>query len=177
VKRKETMDEATVWVYFIYNGETQRIKIGQSVNVGVRLATLAGACGCELEVLGIVDSNEWEEAALHRQFAAHRVRHEWFSDHPEIREFITANARPFEVRRPGPPLVMEEERAAMEGGSAPASERQRRRAEEAREFVAAVGAGEPERTAPADHRQEGAFPGKKRRSPVTYTFECHYGGD
>lgn len=70
-------------VYFIENVETGRIKVGFTTStVASRLAKLQTGSDCELRLLGFVEVVKGvglAEAQLHRKFAAHHHRGEWYS--------------------------------------------------------------------------------------------------
>lgn len=87
-------------VYFI---ETDAyIKIGWTGNLFQRLYDLACAIPTHLTGLGIIalppEQCERKEAEIHRMFAFHRHRGEWFQDHPEIRGFIETKCQSWPER-------------------------------------------------------------------------------
>ena len=65
-------------VYFIQRGTTDEVKIGVSRRLGARISSLASASGEPLTLLATIPGGRDEELALHRRFAAHRLRGEWF---------------------------------------------------------------------------------------------------
>jgi hypothetical protein len=71
-------------VYFIQAGDGGPIKIGISDNVPLRLNTLQTAHHETLRLLSRIPGGESDEAALHEQFAALRIRGEWFRPGAEL---------------------------------------------------------------------------------------------
>ena len=76
------------------------IKIGVADCVLRRVDCIRGMIPLELIGLGFIHEpdNRYmtrNERALHRRFAAHRHRGEWFRDHPEIRAYIQEHAQPW----------------------------------------------------------------------------------
>lgn len=74
-------------VYFITDG-SGHVKIGWAVNVGNRLAELQSGNPNQLILMASVPGGCSVERDLHRRFAGHRVRGEWFTLAPEIADFI-----------------------------------------------------------------------------------------
>lgn len=54
------------------------VKIGHAKDVAERLDSLRTACPVELRVIRVFEGGPREERLLHRRFAAHRHRREWF---------------------------------------------------------------------------------------------------
>lgn len=69
--------------YLISDGT--RVKIGRSRNPQQRLSSLQTAFAAELSLLLSIDEDC--EKSLHRRFAAHRLRGEWFTLHEDILAF------------------------------------------------------------------------------------------
>lgn len=70
-----------MFVYFIQCGDERGpIKIGYADNVGTRKSKLQNGCPYPLILLHwmVVDDHKAIEYALHRRFAAQRMRGEWF---------------------------------------------------------------------------------------------------
>lgn len=66
----------TMDTYFIYNSETQHVKIGRSENVKRRLANLQNANSARLKLIGTIPMDcekEW-----HEEFKRYRGYGEWF---------------------------------------------------------------------------------------------------
>lgn len=95
-------------IYFLSYEESDLIKIGYtSTTVEKRVATLQTGLPHRLIVLAHMDGSMSEEAALHRQFAEHRVNGEWFKPSPGLMELIERHKVPEpEIEEPvdEPPL-------------------------------------------------------------------------
>lgn len=77
------------WIYFIQAGVDGPIKIGVTNNVSARLATHQIGNHEELQVLcAIPSSGPGHERALHKSFARHHIRGEWFHPSPEILRIV-----------------------------------------------------------------------------------------
>lgn len=72
------------YVYFVQAGTVGPIKIGTSVNVKDRMASIQVHCPEPLRLLGVTRGGLVLEQAFHRRFAAHRLHHEWFEPCPPI---------------------------------------------------------------------------------------------
>jgi hypothetical protein len=89
--------EAVSWVYFAQLGDGGPIKIGVAKNPRKRIAGMQTACPQPLRCLATIPGDASRERELHRRFAPHRLRREWFRPAPEILEFVTSvskEARP-----------------------------------------------------------------------------------
>jgi hypothetical protein len=81
-------------LYFIQAGDNGPIKIGVARNFEKRLASMQSSCPELLIVLKVIPSaGHSMEKHLHRYFAAHRLRGEWFSPHPDVLDFVFAGNR------------------------------------------------------------------------------------
>ncbi|MET9728432.1 GIY-YIG nuclease family protein [Streptomyces zaomyceticus] len=80
-QRQAEAEARGCWVYFIRAG--QLIKIGMTTNLAGRFSSLRPN-----EVLAVQRGGLDEEAALHRQFAALRVRGEYFHPGPALQQHI-----------------------------------------------------------------------------------------
>lgn len=78
-------------VYFIRAGEA--VKIGRSTKPYERIADLSTAHHHKLELLATIDGGSKEEKALHRKFAALRIKGEWFRYSAELSKFIAGIVR------------------------------------------------------------------------------------
>lgn len=76
-------------VYFISDGEA--VKIGISKNPNRRLSQLQTGHPRRLTLVATLPGGLDEEMQLHGRFRAHHLSGEWFSDCPEIRDFIACN--------------------------------------------------------------------------------------
>ena len=79
--------EARGTVYFIQD-EDGFIKIGFTTNLDQRLSSLRTAARQRLTLLATEEATAQRERDLHRRFAAHRVRREWFRPDLELRSLI-----------------------------------------------------------------------------------------
>jgi hypothetical protein len=75
-----------MFIYFIESGAGGPIKIGYARSVEGRRGNLQCGNPVELRLLAYVevDHHEDEERELHRRFAAHSIRGEWFRRGPEV---------------------------------------------------------------------------------------------
>ena len=69
------------------------LKIGFTTNVAGRFSNLRASVPMELSVLGLLRASRDVERDLHKRFAAHRLRGEWYRDINEIREFFASDYR------------------------------------------------------------------------------------
>lgn len=76
------------WVYFIQHGTDGPIKIGCALNVRSRVRALQEWNPVPLRLLGYCHGHLNHERALHKRFAEHRVRGEWFRPVPELLTYI-----------------------------------------------------------------------------------------
>lgn len=68
----------TSFVYFVYDAEGKRIKIGKSIDPLKRVKALQTSSGALLELAGSLAGNEALEGVIHKEFAADRIVGEWF---------------------------------------------------------------------------------------------------
>ena len=83
----------SAFVYFIFNIDSQAIKIGMAKNVEKRLKSLQTSSPVVLELLHTIQLNSVEDAqkleyVLHRRFARLRMNGEWFKASEELRTYI-----------------------------------------------------------------------------------------
>jgi hypothetical protein len=71
-------------VYFVQVGEAGAIKIGIARDPASRLASLQTGHHEDLHIRALTHGGAEQERAYHEQFAAHRLRGEWFAPHPDI---------------------------------------------------------------------------------------------
>lgn len=64
------------------------IKIGVTADVDVRWRSLNNSSPVPIDLLGFYPGTQSDERELHARFKHLRVRGEWFSDTPELRELI-----------------------------------------------------------------------------------------
>lgn len=76
-------------IYFIRQKRTDLVKIGYTLNdPPARLSSLQVGSPEPLEMIGTVPGSVADEAVLHQQFAASRVRGEWFRATPVMGRLI-----------------------------------------------------------------------------------------
>ncbi len=85
------------FVYFIYNQDSNAIKIGWAGNVQTRLAELQTASPIKLKLLKTIQLESHTEAQslekqFHRHFAHLKIQGEWFKADSALHEFAMSNA-------------------------------------------------------------------------------------
>src|SRR5262245_53777709 len=75
-------------VYFVRPRGMDYVKIGETECLARRLSNLQSASPVKLEVLGVIPPGRVLEGELHRRFARHWVRGEWFRLDPDVLEYI-----------------------------------------------------------------------------------------
>ena len=75
-------------IYFVEAIGTDRVKIGYTVDLKVRLNTLQTGCPHELKLIHSEEGNKRKERELHKRFFNDRTIGEWFEISDEIREYI-----------------------------------------------------------------------------------------
>lgn len=83
----------SAFVYFIFNIDSQAIKIGMAKNVEKRLKSLQTSSPIILELLHTIQLDSVEnaqklESVLHQKFAHLRMNGEWFKASEELRAYI-----------------------------------------------------------------------------------------
>lgn len=76
------------FIYFVQCGEF--VKIGWTVSVRERIADLQTGNPFEIRILATKPGSPTHEKSLHRKFAVHRIRGEWFRLAEEIRAEVAA---------------------------------------------------------------------------------------
>lgn len=71
-------------VYLARFGLVGPVKIGCSLNVPARLDQLGARLWEDMKLMRLLDGTMADERALHRRFAAQRIRFEWFHFHPDM---------------------------------------------------------------------------------------------
>jgi len=79
-------------VYFIRAGVDGPIKIGYTRYPRRRISNLQTASPVQLRLVAVIEGRRADEAKLHEDLRAYRIRGEWFADCPEVRAAI-ANGR------------------------------------------------------------------------------------
>ncbi|WP_422366390.1 GIY-YIG nuclease family protein [Pelagibius sp.] len=96
-------------VYFAQNLTTSAVKIGWTIDLQRRVASLKCGAGAHLRVLRTIDGGRAKEAWLHKRFAAQRVCGEWFEFHPGMLSIIP----PDEIVRPRREVVRRDVRLTV----------------------------------------------------------------
>lgn len=78
-------------VYFVSHGGY--VKVGTTRNLPKRLSELQLAMPFPLIFEGVIRGNATIETVLHRKWAEHHVRGEWFYIDPKIRQFMRDHVR------------------------------------------------------------------------------------
>lgn len=87
-------------IYFIACPVANAVKIGVTHNPPYhRLMSMQAGCPFELQLIGVTEGCYQDEAALHKRFAALRVRGEWFLLTDELRSHIAQFPPPVRSRR------------------------------------------------------------------------------
>jgi hypothetical protein len=83
-------------VYFLKNGERDRVKIGFSSRYSARHATLQGASCDDLTLLGTIPGTLKSERKMHTRFKAQRIhpRREWFRVEGALAKFLKTLSKP-----------------------------------------------------------------------------------
>lgn len=89
----KTKAQSPGYVYFIFNPDSDAIKIGMAKNVQGRLNSLQTSNAAQLELLAFIKVESIKAAReleqyLHQQFAEFSLRGEWFESNPQILEYI-----------------------------------------------------------------------------------------
>lgn len=75
-------------VYFVQSTAGGPVKIGWSASPERRVKDLECGSPFPLRILAMIPGNATTEGALHKRFAAHRLRGEWFAPHTDLLEYI-----------------------------------------------------------------------------------------
>ena len=89
-KRQRLSTARMPMVYFILHGN-KRVKIGFSIQVDRRLASIQTSLPGKAKILYVTPGDTELEKRLHQLFAADRVSGEWFYYSPAIRAWIEAD--------------------------------------------------------------------------------------
>jgi len=87
---------AVGWVYFAEAGGM--IKIGHSRRLAKRMQVLRSSNPAGAKLLGVIPADSSSEGGIHERFQHLRQNGEWFSDAPDLREFIAKNCDPLQAR-------------------------------------------------------------------------------
>jgi hypothetical protein len=83
-----TLEYANTYIYVIRRRDTREVKIGRATDPLGRLEALQTAHGEWLELVLVIATVGRYENALHQRFASARKLGEWFTETPEISEWI-----------------------------------------------------------------------------------------
>lgn len=87
-----TERRAKTMIYFVEAIGTNRVKIGLSINIESRIATLQTGCPVKLAILHAECGGKQRENQLHHQFAADWCHGEWFVFSDAIREYVSVTS-------------------------------------------------------------------------------------
>lgn len=76
------------FVYFIFDEEKNKVKIGKSQTPDARLGDLQRGSTSILRLLGYIPGGHSKESELHKQFDHLRAHGEWFNMGDDLREYI-----------------------------------------------------------------------------------------
>lgn len=75
-------------VYFVMGVRTNLVKIGFSQDAFRRIRSVAQGCSESINADLVILGTRADEKALHKRFAKHRVKGEWFEDCDEITAYV-----------------------------------------------------------------------------------------
>jgi hypothetical protein len=87
-------------IYFMQTGTEGLVKIGKSTDVNFRIETIQSWEPSALHIIRTLDAPDWVERWLHRQFAPHRKRGEWFKFHPDMLTIVPQENKPLPQPKP-----------------------------------------------------------------------------
>lgn len=81
-------------IYFVRNPLNETVKISRSPLPLVRVQTLSKQCGIELELLGVIhtDNDKLLEHQLSQEFNHYQLRYGWFTLNGELQTYIEKHA-------------------------------------------------------------------------------------
>lgn len=77
-------------VYFLRAGESGAVKIGFATDLRSRIRGIETGNHEELHIIAAMNGTAADEKALHKKFAAYRIRGEWFKYAGDLKRFIEA---------------------------------------------------------------------------------------
>lgn len=85
--------ESPSYVYFVFNQDSNAVKIGVAKNIQKRLSALQTSSPAKLELLGFIKTNNSRDAkklehSLHQKFTALWIMGEWFQCKQELLNYI-----------------------------------------------------------------------------------------
>ena len=83
----------TEFVYFIFNADSNALKIGKAKDVYKRMKSLQTGTPAYLKLIKVIDAKAGKETkeieqSLHKQFEHLRLLGEWFKFNDELQEFV-----------------------------------------------------------------------------------------
>lgn len=75
-------------IYFVKDNLSNRVKIGITSDLHVRLSSLKAKHGGQLELIGLLPGDRDTEKTLHLRFAEFHIGNEWFTPSEEIAQFV-----------------------------------------------------------------------------------------
>lgn len=75
-------------IYFLLSKDTNRVKIGFSTRLSIRIKDLILMNGSDLELIAYKLGSQSDEAELHRMFISDRLYGEWFNYSENIKNYI-----------------------------------------------------------------------------------------
>lgn len=76
------------FIYFIGNLDIGEVKIGRSIHPHKRLKELQTASPHPLFILKMIPGNSFQETKYHSHFSKSKLKGEWYSITPDIKEFL-----------------------------------------------------------------------------------------
>ena len=74
---------------FVYLAYTDLyVKIGRTANPKKRMSDLVSGCPLKLKIIFRRETPELNESSLHEKFREHRLHHEWFNYHNDIKKLV-----------------------------------------------------------------------------------------
>jgi hypothetical protein len=81
-------------VYFLQQGETDRVKIGFSCRINGRISNLRSSNPDKLTLLATVSGARDAEARLHKRFSRYRITGEWYRLEGKLAEYVAKLPKP-----------------------------------------------------------------------------------
>lgn len=87
-ERRINRGDISGFIYFLLAEESNRVKIGYSIDPNLRLDTLQTGCPDELKLLKLVPGTQEQETECHKKWSGLRVRGEWFHASKPLLDWI-----------------------------------------------------------------------------------------
>lgn len=81
-------------VYFLRKGDTDHVKIGFSCRLNMRISGLRSSNSDKLHLLATVSGGREAEGRLHKRFARHRIKGEWYRLEGKLAEYVARLPKP-----------------------------------------------------------------------------------